>query len=322
MPYTSYVSLQIVSHTLHLQILWKYISFLHWIEKFRFQLKIQLLQEASMKHLKSSSNDQIHHCCRYFSFVAFIVSTYEQEFAQRIKSTSIDGLGTDSGISRCLLVLSTVLYCTVLCYDLICCAVLCCTVRTTLWCVVLYCTAQYLSRISLCLLPTTLFSPSSLNARLSSLRTHTPHTWTHTTHTNTQHTHTAAVAPISWMLWCNIYCGELEPLIPAALDSPSRCSELSLVSSQNINCQSPPLTSSPNLPSFLTFHLTQVTAGCYHYWWLFILTYLLSFLRLIVCAFFPIHPSIHPSIAHTSHHTALLHLLSIPLYPTSSPLLS
>jgi hypothetical protein len=55
--------------------------------------------------LKNYTYNMLFYYCRYFSFVAFIVSTYELEFAQRIKSTSIDGLGTNSGISRCRSVL-------------------------------------------------------------------------------------------------------------------------------------------------------------------------------------------------------------------------
>ena len=36
---------------------------------------------------------------RYFSFVAFIVGTYEEEFSLRVKSTDIGGLGTTTGIN-------------------------------------------------------------------------------------------------------------------------------------------------------------------------------------------------------------------------------
>ena len=39
------------------------------------------------------------YCHRYFSFVAFIVGTYEEEFSLRVKSTDTGGLGTSSGIN-------------------------------------------------------------------------------------------------------------------------------------------------------------------------------------------------------------------------------
>jgi hypothetical protein len=39
------------------------------------------------------------YCNRYFSFVAFIVGTYEEEFSLRVKSTDTGGLGTSSGIN-------------------------------------------------------------------------------------------------------------------------------------------------------------------------------------------------------------------------------